>query len=150
MTRALIVVAAAPAALVAALELGVLVATAVGDHPLWRSEALNLSEAAALRDAAEMVRLIVRGDDPNLARPVRAGFLDSMSREVTPLSAVTYSNRPELVELLMTHGATLDAPTWTRLHCYARQNGRADVAGALEAWRPAEAGRECSGGERPW
>jgi hypothetical protein len=144
------VAAVVPAVVLAVIELSMLVFAIFGDHPLWRYESLNLSEAAALRDAAEIVRLIDLGHDPNTRRTVRAGFLDGDAHEVTPLAAATHSDRSELVDLLMSKGAKLDAASWARLRCFAQHNGRHDAASALDAWRPAGATVDCSGSETVW
>jgi len=150
MRRSLVVAVAGPAVVLAVVEASMLVAAIFTDHPLWRSEALNLAEAAALRDAAEIVRLIDLGHDPNARRTVRAGFLDGDAHEVTPLAAATYSDRPELVDLLMSKGTKLDAASWARLRCFAQEQGRDDAASALDAWRPASATLNCSGSETVW
>jgi hypothetical protein len=42
-----------------------LVMAIAGAHPFWHHESLTLSEAAALRDGAEIVRLVESGHDPN-------------------------------------------------------------------------------------
>jgi hypothetical protein len=73
--------------------------------PVWHHEALNLSEAAALRDAGEVARLIDAGADPNATYEVRAGFLFTTARTLTPLEAARLAERPEIVGLLRADGA---------------------------------------------
>lgn len=96
--------AAVPIALAAAtlLYLGAAVA---GANPFWHWEPLNLSEAAALRDAGEVSRLLESGADPNAAYDVRAGFLFTTARRLTPLEAARVADRPEIVDLLRAGGA---------------------------------------------
>ena len=150
MKRSLTLAAAVPTFLLAAVEMNMLIIATFSDHPLWRSETLNLSEAAALRDTAEVARLVERGEDPNIRRTVRAGFLDDKANEVTPLEAATFNRRPEVVHLLMTNGAKLDDSAWRRLRCFAQRNGGDDVAAELDTWRPAGVLPQCSGDERAW
>jgi len=150
MTRSVALAAAIPACVLGAVEIGMLVIAMFSDHPLWRSETLNLSEAAALRDAAEAARLLERGEDPNIRRTVRAGYLDGNANEVTPLEAATFNRQPELVHLLMTYGAKLDESTWRRLRCFAQHNDGDDVAAELDTWRPSGVLLECSGAEQAW
>jgi len=150
MKRWLALSAAIPAFVLAAVEVSMLVIAIFSGHPLWRSETLNLSEAAALRDTAEVARLVERGEDPNIRRTVRAGFLDGDAHAVTPVEAATFNRRPELVHLLMTDGAKLDESTCTRLRCFAQHNGRDEVADELDTWRPPGASLQCSGAERAW
>ena len=85
---------AAPGCLLAiglAVALGL---AAFGRHPMWPHEQANLSEAAAIRDVAEIVRLIERGDNPNAARNIRAGLLREMAVRLTPVQAAVASKDP--------------------------------------------------------
>jgi hypothetical protein len=66
---------AAPGCLLAAGSALALVLAAFGRHPMWPDVAVNLSEAAATRNEAEVVRLIGAGENPNESREVRAGLL---------------------------------------------------------------------------
>lgn len=94
----------APLALVA-LTVVYLALAAGNANPFWRSEPLNLSEAAALRDAGEVARLLEAGADPNATYEVRAGFLFTTARRLTPLEAARLAGRPEIVGLLRSDGA---------------------------------------------
>jgi hypothetical protein len=95
---------AAPFALVV-LTVAYLALAAGNANPFWRWEPLNLSEAAALRDAGEVARLIEAGGDPNASYEVRAGILFPTARTVTPLEAAQLARRQEIVDLLRSEGA---------------------------------------------
>jgi hypothetical protein len=95
------VLAAAPAGALALAWLGLSGAAALWGNPLWRVEPLNLAEAAALRDAGEVARLLKGGAAPDALYPVRAGFLFRKATTLTPLDAATRAERPEIVQLLL-------------------------------------------------
>lgn len=150
MKRSVALAAAIPAFVLGAVEIGMLVIALFSDHPLWRSEPLNLSEAAALRDTAEIARLVERGEDPNIGRMVRAGFLDGDAHTVTPLEAATFNRLPGVMHLLTMYGAKLDKSAWRRLRCFAQHKEGDDVTAELDVWRPAGVLLQCSGTERAW
>lgn len=76
-----------------------------GANWFWYWEPLNLSEAAALRDSGEVARLLDAGTDPNASYEVRAGFLFSTARRMTPLDAARAAHREEIEALLLAGGA---------------------------------------------
>ena len=104
--RALLLAAAAPAIALTVARLAMLLAALAGAHPFWRVEPLNLAEAAALRDAGEVARLIASGQDPNGTYTVRAGVLGSDPAPLTPVAAAMAARRGEIVTLLIDAGAT--------------------------------------------
>jgi hypothetical protein len=140
--RLLSICAAAPALAAVAVSAAIVAVAATNDAPLfWRSGSLTLSEAAALHDQGELVRLIASGNDPNAVYPLRADVL--AVRALTPLEAAVGARRPEMVELLMGHGATVDSNAWRRLHCFAIASGAADVVQTLDRFRPADTDGSC-------
>jgi len=142
---------AGPAALLAIFEAFLIVSASMGAHPFWRvTEVMSLSEAVALRDGPGIMRRLEAGANPSVRGPVRAGWLDSQFREVTPLEAAAFKRRPELVQLLLTNGAALDAQSWAHLRCSAANHGYGDVVAALEAARPDGVVIVCTGEERFW
>lgn len=152
MVRGIVLAAAAPALILALIESGVLARAALAEHPRWPEMHLNLSEATAVRDTAEVMRLLERGDDPNRRYTVRPGLVDN-DREVhaTALEAAMSNRRSELVELLLAHGVTLSEADWTRLRCAAKRLGDDDVEAALAAAAGSAAPMpSCTGDEKLW
>jgi hypothetical protein len=99
-----------------------------GAHPLWHPASLNMSEAAAARDVATVAAMIERGEDPGLKHPIRPPLLDSARGELTPLEAGAIAGRLEVVHLLLTRGAAVDAHRRSELACEALRRGYRDVA----------------------
>ncbi len=89
---------------------GFLLAEAAGARPL-SAEPANISEAAAIGAAARAIQLIVNGENPNRPWPIREGVLGSASYSVDAIDAAILGRRPEIIEVLMKHGARVtDAP----------------------------------------
>lgn len=149
--RWLLVTAAAPAVVLASLEAANLMIAAVRDHPQWPNTYLNLSEAAAVRDHAEVVWLIESGENPNTRRPVRPGLVQNdMEVEATPLEAAISIRRAELVSLLFERGARPSPADWLRLRCSAQALEYADIVAVLDTRRPDGVEIRCSGDESLW
>ena len=89
----------------------VLAGWVLGTNPFWPVPELNVAEAAAVRDHAEVVRLIEAGQDPNRAWPVRVDIIDGNAHMMTPLEAAVRIRRLELVKLLVRHGAAITPAT---------------------------------------
>jgi hypothetical protein len=143
------VCAAAPALAAVAVSAAIVVMAVMNEAPpFWRGGSLTLSEAAALHDQGELVRLIASGSDPNAVYPLRADVL--AVRALTPLEAAVGARRPEMVELLMRHGAAVDSDAWRRLHCFAVATGDADVVQTLDRFRPADSDASCVGISTPF
>jgi hypothetical protein len=121
-----------------------------GVDPLWRVEPLTLAEAAALRDNGEVVRLIQGGEDPNNAGTVRAELLRNDPLTVTPLEAAVGIDRPDMIEVLLEHGAVMDAATWTKLMCFATAIEADEARAVLEQRRPPGASLVCDHVQTPW
>jgi hypothetical protein len=145
---ALGVAAAAPVMVLLVLEAFALTATGItGDNPRVPDVTLNLTEAVAVRDQAEMMRLIERGDDPNRREPVREGLLEDDTVNAMPIEAAVSLRQPELVSLLYQNGAALGAEDWRRLTCYAKREELASVLKVLTEHMPAGAAMDCAGDE---
>ena len=133
---------AVPGCLMAAGFAAALLMAAVDRHPMWPHQQWNLSEAAAVRDTAEVARLIQFAEDPNVPRDIRAGLLSDHPVRLTPLEAAVAINDGNMVVLLLRSGAVLDAETWNRLQCTADGD---EVRRVLENHAPPGALRQCQG-----
>jgi hypothetical protein len=128
-----------------------LMGAAVGDHPLWRVDPVNLSEAAALRDQATVVTRIRDGEDPETRQAIRGDLLFNDRVELTPLEAGIAAHRSEIVDIILFSSHTQpDAAAWTRLRCLAELEGDKDVNAVLDRYRPKPADLTCTGVTRPW
>jgi len=147
---------ALPGAAAAVLALTAFVLGLAGLHPWWRAESLNMSEAAAYRDAATVLELIRAGEDPDARRPVRRGPVFSRDLMLTPLEASVAAGRAEVVEVWLSARPTLDARVWIEARCVARFGRTDDIAQTVDRHRPADvpadfdAERQCEGVERSW
>jgi hypothetical protein len=106
----MLLVATAPAAVLALLRVVFLVLAVWDVHPFWLWEPLNLAEAAALRDHGEVARLLDAGQDPNATYTVRGGFVRSNPTQMTPIEAARSARRDEIVQLLLDGGARPHQP----------------------------------------
>lgn len=120
--------------LLLALSIVVMLAMAlVGRHPMWHVLDLNLSEAAAGRDAATVELLIGAGEDPNVMRTIRPGVLDGSAARMTPIEAALDARRLEIIDLLLRHGVLLDEADRVAYACKAKSRGDADIVRYFEA-----------------
>jgi hypothetical protein len=123
------------------LSLGIVLAlSAASVSPVWPNHGLNMSEAAALRDVAEVVRRLESGEDLVSERYVRAGVIGERPMMLTPMAAAVAGGDESMIRMLFRVGAVVDVDSWTALRC---STDRADVLAALDAHRPAGAVREC-------
>jgi hypothetical protein len=129
---------ALPGAILAALSVGALATAAAGRHPLWRHDDLNMSEAAALRDAATVLRLVRAGESPTVPRRIRPRLLSARAVTLTPLEAAIAAERPEIVQLLMSVMDRIDAATWVRARCLAVRGDDREVDRVLDSYKPKE------------
>ena len=130
-----------PACLVIAGQAAGLLLAPFDRHPLWQQPELNLSEAAAVRDAAEIVRLIEElSEDPNAVREVRAGLLADQAIRVTPLEAAVAAKDVEIARVLLVNGAAMDADVWNRLRCSAESD---EMTEFLDRRRPSGSVLHC-------
>jgi hypothetical protein len=111
-----------------------------GRHPMWAWQPLNLAEAAALRDRAEVSRLIEFAADPNVPQIVRAGVLFDYPVKLTPLEAAVVANDDTMVRHLLNQGAFIDVGSWNRLQCLAEGD---DVRRVIEEVRPSGSQDHC-------
>ena len=134
------IVLAVPGCLAVAVMTAGLLAAVFDQHPMWPRQELNLSEAAAVRDLGEIVRLIQLAEDPDAPRDVRPGFLAEHAVRATPLEAAVAMKDPEVARVLLVNGAAMDAQVWSRLRCSAEGD---EMTEFLDRRRPAGAVLHC-------
>ena len=140
MDRLAALVLATPGCLLAIASMATLVLTAFDQHPLWPSQSTNLAETAGVRDEAEVVRLIQRGQDPNARYDLRPGLIFEFPISLTPLEVGVAVGDALMVDRLLASGAAMDTSTWNRLRCITE---REDVTAILDRNRPAGAELHC-------
>ncbi len=91
---------------------------------------VTLAEAAALRDHADVVRLVRQGADPNATFAVRPAVLGSRTGSMTPLEAAVSARHLETARLLLDLGAAVRDDNFERLYCLASRS-RIDALIAL-------------------
>ena len=150
--RCAVLVAALPAAAAGVLALAALVLSATGRNPDWPRQTVNMTEAAALRDQATVLRLIAAGEDPHARRELPADLVLNERADLTPFEAAIAAGRPEVAELLVWAGYRFDTAEWIHLRCLASGEGDEDIVGLLDAHRPegAAAVPDCTGVRKPW
>ena len=133
---------AAPGSPLTAALAVALVLAAFGRHPMWPDEPVNLtlSEAAAVRDSGEIVRLVERGENPDAARNVRPGLLLDVAVRLTPIEAAVASRDPQIVRVVLANGAALDGSLWNRLQCLTESQ---EMTALLDQLRPADVVMRC-------
>lgn len=141
---------AGPALLLAALEAAFLVGGLADAQIRWPVYTLNLAEATAVRDTAEVARQLEDGADPNRRVTVRAGLLARGPVASTPLEAAVFIRRTELIRLLHQHGARLDPDAWNHATCYASRLELGEIVAALAPFAPPAAPLTCAGNEELW
>jgi hypothetical protein len=138
---------AAPGCLLAAASVVALALAAFDRHPMWPHQPSNLAESAAVRDEAEVARLIEQGEDPNGRYAIRPGLRFAAPIRLTPLEAAVAADDAEMIKRLLASGARMDPALWTHLRCIAEGD---NVPPTLELYRPEGAVAACGGVIPPW
>ena len=144
---------ALPGAIVVAVSVGMLAMAGAGRHPLWEAHDLNMSEAAALRDAATVLHLVRAGESPTEPRPIRPGLLLPQSVTLSPLEAAIAAERADIVDLLLSVATTVDAAAWGRARCLAARVDDEDIERVLNSHKPVQSpdqNAHCSELPPPW
>ena len=147
MNRPAALAVAIPGCLLAAASLVALMLAAFGEYPMWPHKEVNLAEAAAVREEAEVTRLIEQGQNPNIRYTVRPGLLFERSASLTPLEAAVLNNDPAMVAHVLALSVSLDSATWVALRCFAADS---PVAPVLDAHRPAGTVLDCRSAKVSW
>jgi hypothetical protein len=139
-----------PAVMLGILTAGMMIRAIGGDHPLWRVEPVNLSEAAALRDQATVARMIGEGEDAYARREIRADLLFNDRAELTPVEAAIAAGRAEMVEIIMWAAPRPAPAVWVRLRCLSQLEGTEDIDEVLDRYQPESTALNCDGVTLPW
>ena len=143
---------AAPGLFVAACTAAMLLAQALAPA-LIDGSSLTLSEAAALADQADVVRLLRRGADPSAPQRVRRRVLREIEQRMTPLEAAaagTSGNRPAIMRMLLDAGGVINSRNYAVLWCLAERRQTFEVLAFLREHLPDEPVPACAGVRTPW
>ena len=129
----------------------VLAGTLFGYRALAAPADVTMAEAAVLRDEAELLRQMRHGANPNVKAPVRRGMLSDQDYILPPLEAAIAARHPQVVQVLVENGTTLDANNFPRLLCLARLGDATEIVAFLESHSPMRGTAvDCSGIRSPW
>jgi hypothetical protein len=117
--RLLPVLAVAPAAAFALLSVVATVARPLGGG-LWPPDEVTLPEAAATGNAAEVLRLLALGVNPNVPARVRREVVNDPRTALTAFEAALLEGEPEVATLLLERGASPTATQVQGLWCNDR------------------------------
>lgn len=148
--RRLLMLALAGPSLFLLVAAAVILSAALGGYePLAGPDDLTLAEAAAIRDEAEVLRLIRAGADPDAPGNVRRGILNDPGNLLTPLEAAVAAGHAEVVQLLVRHGAAINERNFPILSCLAQERGETEIVSWLNERAPAGAAPDCAGVRLP-
>ena len=123
--RGLVLATLVPAVIGVVLLIAFVVAELAGSTAFIYGPAQNLAEAAAMADAAAVLRRLRAGEDPSAMVIVRPEVISSSVTRVSALEASIWGREVELVKLLDREGA-IDAAQRRHLACLS-QGLRADA-----------------------
>lgn len=123
----------------------ILAASLGGYRALAAPADLTLSEAAAIRDEAEVLRQIRAGADPDARGLVRRGMISDPEYLMTPLEAAIAAGHGEVVRLLLRNGAVINDANFSLLFCLAEEHGTPDIVSFLNEHAPSGIAVQCDG-----
>jgi len=104
---------------------------------------MTLTEAAAVASHADAERLLDGGADPNAPARLRAHLVMNDEKAMTPLEAATGMFRTGPVQLLVDHGARIDASNLAVLWCGAEARHNQDMLRFLEMRNGSKPSLDC-------
>jgi hypothetical protein len=136
--QACIVALTAPIVLTACLVLAI--EGAENSNRAWWEDTRprNAAEAAAFGRAADLVRLLRRGNHPEQIVAVRAGMIREAPAWLSAVEGAMWADGPAMIRLMEREGAVLTEARRKQLACLARDLGREDSVGYLAPADPAE------------
>jgi hypothetical protein len=143
------VAAAVPCLLVLVLFAASGAATLLRGQPLiWAPSRVTLSEAVAMSDLGESIRLLTLGADPNARYELAGVFRSDAHATLTPLEAAVLTRELYMMDVVVDHGARIDERNTRTLQCLARAVDAPAVAEYL-AERSTRV-ESCEGVVLPW
>ena len=115
---------AAPIVIAACVVLAVEVAEMSGRAWWNETRPRNAAEASALGRAADLVRLLRRGDHPEQIFPVRGGMIRESPAWLSAVEGAMWTDDGAMIRLLEQEGAVLTNAKRRQLACLARDLGR--------------------------
>ena len=143
-TEWLLLAVAVPPAVWVAFCVVWLAAAAVGLPGGFDGRSMTLSEATAISSYADAARLLRSGVDPNAPSRLRAGIIRNRESTMTPLEAATGAIRTGPVQMLVEHGAMIDARNYSVLWCGAVARRNNDMLRFLESRRLNQSAIDCA------
>jgi hypothetical protein len=137
LSRAVGVLGCVPAITVALIGAWALVANTAGGW-VWPPDEVNVSEAVATGNYAELVAQVEVGADPTRSRTVRAPFLSSEAVTVTPLEAAVLGRNATMMELLLARGVVVTPSMAGALKCLNAAHPDQDVKNLLDKLVPGD------------
>ena len=132
-TRLTVAVLTAPVLATACLVLTVQAAEWSGRDWWSDTRPANAAEAAALGRAADLVRMLKRGDHPEQVSSVRAGLIRESPAWLSAIEAAMWSDGAAMIRLLEREGAVLTDARQRQLACLASDLGETETASYLMA-----------------
>jgi len=111
---------------------------------------MTLTEATAVASHADVARLLRAGADPNAPSRLRAGLILNSDMILTPLEAATGAVRTGPLQMLVDHGARIDAGNYAVLWCAAQARNNQDMVRFLGVHMPNVAPPDCATVRRIW
>ena len=137
MSRIAVAVACVPAVVVALIGAWGVVANPTGGW-VWPPDDVNVSEAVATRNYAEVVRLLENGGDPTRPNLVRASLLTSRPVVAIPVEAAVMARNAAMLGLLMDNGAVVTPAMAGKLKCLNAEYPDQDVKAMLDQVVPGD------------
>lgn len=134
---------ALPAVAWAAFSVIWLLSAALGIPRGFDGRGMTLTEAAAVASHADAARLLQAGADPNAPARLRAHLVMNDEKTMTPLEAATGMFRTGPVQLLVDHGAKIDASNLAVLWCGAEAKHNQDMLRFLEMRNGSKPSLDC-------
>lgn len=137
MSRIAAALACVPAVVVALIGAWGVVANPTGGW-IWPPDDVNVSEAVATRNYAELVRLLDNGADPTRPNLVQASLLTSRPVVAIPVEAAVMARNGTMLSLLINKGAVVTPRMVGKLKCLNSEYPDREVKEMLDRMAPGD------------